>query len=205
MPMQLRDLGRTALLCVIAGSADAIAFLRYNTFVGAMTGNTILLGIDLASWRLDRAAFHFSIIAVFLAAVIATRFALKIRCPAGVPLLLAAIMLGGSELIASEWSATICAAALAMQNATVRIIGGVSVNTVFITGDLVTLGAAVPEAADPRRQTTIAVMSTAWIAYAAGAIIGAVALHAIGHPMIVPAVLALVAAGVELTQPRSRA
>lgn len=48
--MQPRDLERTVLLCVIGGSADAIAFLRYNAFVGAMTGNTVLLGMA----RIDR-------------------------------------------------------------------------------------------------------------------------------------------------------
>ena len=108
-------------------------------------------------------------------------------------------MLGGSELIANPWSAAIAAAALGMQSAAVRRIGGVSINTVFITGNLVRLGSAVPEAAEPKQQTTLAVLSTAWIAYAAGAVIGALALHLIAHPMIAPAALALVAAIVEVT------
>ena len=77
--MQPRDLGRTVLLCAIGGSADAIAFLRYDTFVGAMTGNTVLLGIDLAKGNLDRAGFHLGIIATFLAAVIVTEIALSLR------------------------------------------------------------------------------------------------------------------------------
>jgi uncharacterized membrane protein YoaK (UPF0700 family) len=42
-----RDLARTALLCLVGGSADAIAYLRFGTFVGAMTGNTVLLGINV--------------------------------------------------------------------------------------------------------------------------------------------------------------
>ncbi len=77
--MQPRDLARTVLLCAIGGSADAIAFLRYDTFVGAMTGNTVLLGIDLAKADLDRAGFHLGIIAIFLAAVIVTEIALKLK------------------------------------------------------------------------------------------------------------------------------
>ena len=76
--MQPRDLGRTVLLCATGGSADAIAFLRYDTFVGAMTGNTVLLGIDLAKANLDRAGFHLGIIAIFLAAVIVTEIALDL-------------------------------------------------------------------------------------------------------------------------------
>ncbi|MGB6502572.1 MAG: YoaK family protein [Xanthobacteraceae bacterium] len=192
--MQPRDLGRTVVLCVIGGSADAIAFLRYGTFVGAMTGNTVLLGIDLAEGKLDRAGFHLGIVAVFLAAVIVTQTALKARIPPSLPLLLTALMLGGSEFIASAWSAIICAAALGVQNAAVRTIAGVTINTVFITGNLVQLGAAVPAAPEPQRRATIAVLAIAWVAYALGAAAGAAALHLIAYPMIVPAVLALVAA-----------
>jgi uncharacterized membrane protein YoaK (UPF0700 family) len=195
--MQPRDLGRTVLLCAIGGSADAIALLRYDTFVGAMTGNTVLLGIDLARWNLDRAGFHLGVIATFLAAVVVTEIALKLKIPPSLPLVLTAMMLGGSEFIAGQWSAAICAAALGMQNAAVRSIAGVPINTVFITGNLVRLGMAVPEASRPQRQATLAVLTMAWIAYAAGAVAGALALHLIDYPMIVPAALALIAAMVE--------
>ncbi len=106
-------------------------------------------------------------------------------------------MLGGSEFIAGHWSAAICAAALGMQSAAVRSVAGVPINTVFITGNLVRLGMAVPEASRPQQQATLAVLAMAWIAYAAGAAAGALALHLIDYPMIVPAVLALVAAIVE--------
>jgi uncharacterized membrane protein YoaK (UPF0700 family) len=197
--MQPRDLGRAVVLCVIGGSADAISFLRYGTFVGAMTGNTVLIGIDLAECKLDRAGFHLGIVAVFLAAVIVTQTALKVKVPASLPLFLTAIMLGASELVAGEWSAAICAAALGMQNAAVQTIAGVSVNTAFITGNLVRLGSTVPEPAEPNRSTALAVLTAAWVAYALGAVVGAVTLHLIAHPMIVPAALALVAAIFELS------
>ena len=88
-------------------------------------------------------------------------------------------MLGGSEFITDQWSAAICAAALGMQNAAVRSIAGVPINTVFITGNLVRLGTAVPEASAPQQQATLAVLTIAWIAYAAGAVAGALALHLI--------------------------
>ena len=192
--MHPRDLGRTVLLCMIGGSADAIAFLRYGTFVGAMTGNTVLLGIDLAKANLDRAGFHLGIVAIFLAAVIVTDVALKLRIPPRVPLLLTALMLGGSEFIAGQWSAAICAAALGAQNAAVRTIAGVPLNTVFITGNLARLGAAVPQAAVPQQRATVVVLAVAWLAYAAGAVAGAAALHLIDYAMIVPAVLAVAAA-----------
>jgi uncharacterized membrane protein YoaK (UPF0700 family) len=192
------------LLCLVGGSADAITFLRYNAFVGAMTGNTVLLGIDLTEGKLDRAGFHLGIVAIFLAAVIATEFVLKLKLAPGLPLILTALMLGGSEFIAGQWSAAICAAALGMQNAAVRSIAGVPINTVFITGNLVRLGTAVSEAAALQQQATLAVMTIAWIAYAAGAVAGALALHLIGCPMVVPAVLALAAAIVETSANRRK-
>lgn len=200
--MQPRDLGRTVLLCATGGAADAIAFLRYDTFVGAMTGNTVLLGIDLAEGNLDRAGFHLGIVAIFLAAVVATEIALRLKIPPALPVVLTALMLGGSEFITDQWSAAICAAALGMQNAAVRSIAGVPINTVFITGNLVRLGTAVPEASAPQQQATLAVLTIAWIAYAAGAVAGALALHLIDYPMIVPAALALAAAVVEMSADR---
>ena len=200
--MQPRDLGRTVLLCATGGSADAVAFLRYDTFVGAMTGNTVLLGIDLAEGKLDRAGFHLSIVAIFLVAVVVTEIALRLKIPPALPVVLTALMLGGSEFITDQWSAAICAAALGMQNAAVRSIAGVPINTVFITGNLVRLGTAVPEASAPQQQATLAVLTIAWIAYAAGAVAGALALHLIDYPMIVPAALALAAAVVEMSADR---
>jgi uncharacterized membrane protein YoaK (UPF0700 family) len=192
-----RDLARTVLLCLTGGAADAIAYLRFGVFVGAMTGNTVWLGIDLVERQAERALYHITIVAVFLMAVIVARLALERKMPVIVPLTLTALMLGVSGLIASQWGAAVSAVALALQSAAVRKIGGVSINTAFITGDLVNLGSAVPEVGAPRRHHQVMVLATAWAAYAAGAGLGAAALHAISYPMIVPAVLALAAAILE--------
>jgi uncharacterized membrane protein YoaK (UPF0700 family) len=192
--MQSRDIGRTVLLCAIGGSADAIAYLRYDTFVGAMTGNTILLGIDFSQWRLDHAGYHIAIIAAFFAAIIITRGAVKNEIPAAVPLVVTALMLVASEFIANRWSAAVVAAALGMQNAAVRTIAGVPINTVFITGNLMQLGSSVQNPSQPEHRIALALLTASWVAYATGALIGALALHWIGYPMLVPAGLALAAA-----------
>ena len=47
-------------------------------------------------------------------------------------------------------------------------------------------------------------LTISWIAYAAGSVAGALALHLIGYPMIVPAVLALAAAVVEMSANRRK-
>jgi uncharacterized membrane protein YoaK (UPF0700 family) len=192
-----RDLGRTILLCLVGGSADGISYLRYGTFVGAMTGNTVLLGIDITEGRPERALYHLAIVAVFLAAAILARVVIVSRMPVVVPLVVTAVMLGASELIVSEWGALLSAAALGLQNAAVRKIGGVSINTVFITGDLMQLASAVPQAPVPWQNREITFLTAAWFAYAVGAVLGGATLHLISYPMIVPAVLALVAAVVE--------
>jgi uncharacterized membrane protein YoaK (UPF0700 family) len=54
--------------------------------------------------------------------------------PASAALVVTAIMLGVSGLIENARSTLVSAAALGLQNAAVRKIGGVSVNTVFVTG-----------------------------------------------------------------------
>lgn len=192
----LRDLARTGLLCLVGGSADAIAYLRFGTFVGAMTGNTILLGIDIVEGRAERAVYHVCIVAAFLTAVIVTR-ALFSKFPVIVPLTLTAVMLGASQLIGSAWGAVVSAAALGLQNAAVRNIGGVPLNTVFITGDLVSLGSALPRAGAPKQNRQVTLLTATWIAYAAGAVLGATALRLLSYPMLVPAALALLAAIVE--------
>lgn len=192
-----RDFARTILLCLVGGSADAIAYLRYGTFVGAMTGNTVLLGIDIAEWRPERALYHICIVAAFLLAATLTRVVIVSRLPVIIPLAFTALMLGVSGLIMSEWGALLSAAALGLQNAAVRKISGVLINTVFITGDLMELASAVPDAAIARQHREITVLATAWVAYAGGAVLGGVALHLLSYPMIVPAALALVAAIVE--------
>jgi uncharacterized membrane protein YoaK (UPF0700 family) len=192
-----RDLARTVLLCLVGGSADGIFFLRYGTFVGAMSGNTILLGVDIAQWQLGRAFYHFAIVAVFLIAAVLSRVVITSRIPLIVPLMCTAVMLGASELITNQWSALLSAAALGLQNAAVRKIAGVSLNTVFITGNLMQLATAMPQAAAPQQHREIIVLTAAWLAYAAGAVLGGIALHVIAYPMIVPAALAFVAAIVE--------
>lgn len=197
-----RDFALTILLCAVAGSADAVAYIRFGTFVGAMTGNTVLLGIDLANWHGAKALYHVGIIAAFVAAVIAGRAATLWWLPPGTVLVGTAIMLAAAGSIESAWGAAIGAAALGLQNVAVRKIGGVSVNTAFITGDLVRLGAAAPQAGASEQRNQVAMLAVAWLSYAAGAVLGALALMVTTFAMAVPVVLALAAAALVAAGPR---
>src|SRR5258708_4904658 len=64
---------QACVLAAVAGYADTIGFLRFDAFAGLMTGNTILLGIGLASAQLLRAAFYGAIIGVFVAGILHCR------------------------------------------------------------------------------------------------------------------------------------
>ena len=57
---------QASALAIIAGYADTVGYLHFGAFAGLMTGNTILLGIDIATGQFERAAFHILIIAAFL-------------------------------------------------------------------------------------------------------------------------------------------
>ena len=63
---------QACLLAVVAGYADAVGFLVFNAFAGAMTGNTVLLGIALASQQFAAAAQSAGIIAAFVVGVAAS-------------------------------------------------------------------------------------------------------------------------------------
>ena len=60
---------QACILAIVAGYADAIGFLTFGAFAGAMTGNTVLLGIALAGAQYADAAQSAIIIAAFMVGV----------------------------------------------------------------------------------------------------------------------------------------
>ena len=66
-PDAIRDI---LLLSVAAGSADAMAFLTLgHVFTCNMTGNVVLLGIDLGQGRVADAAWSFYVLVIFMLGV----------------------------------------------------------------------------------------------------------------------------------------
>ena len=58
------------LLSIAAGSADALAFLALgHVFTCNMTGNVVLLGIDLGQGRVSEAAWSLYVLVIFMAGV----------------------------------------------------------------------------------------------------------------------------------------
>jgi len=126
---------QACLLAIVAGYADAVGFLGFNAFAGAMTGNTVLLGIALATDKLADAAQSVAIIAAFLAGVAASALLRRhVSLAAILVIEMAAIVV--AALVTPPVAAPVLAFAMGLQNAAMTHFAGLSLNTVFLTGNL---------------------------------------------------------------------
>lgn len=177
------------LLCAVAGSVDASAYLLSGrVFVANMTGNTVLFAISLLQRNPEQAALRGGLIAAFLAGVIIAR--LLVRMAGETPtkaqrICILAIesavllMLGWKNAAAhANLLLLLLAWVLGVQNAAFRFIGGFHLNTTFITGDLELLGEAIMDIWNSRAKVSAFLLS--WVGYVGGALLGA--LGAVGFP-----------------------
>jgi uncharacterized membrane protein YoaK (UPF0700 family) len=183
---------QACMLAVIAGYADTIGFLRFDAFAGLMTGNTILLGISLASAQLLRAAFYGAIIGTFLAGVLLSRALLQLGAAQWMALTVTSALHVACSFLGRGWAALLLALAMGMQNAAATRFGGVSLNTVFITGNLQKLGEGLVAWLWRRRSPApasdgVAIFGLVWLSYALGAVLGALGNAFLTYPLLVPA------------------
>lgn len=205
----------TGTLCAIAGSIDAIAFLVFGKiFIANMTGNTVLFAASMLQRDWKEAALRISIVIAFLSAIFIARALLRklalgqeqatrlIALAIEFILLVALVLLPHPHTL-RVGLLVLLAFALGVQNDAFRNIGGIKVNTSFITGDLENLGAALADSKDSakRKQARrrIVVFFTTWIAYGTGALLGAFgALHFAAKSLCIPAALVIAAAVIVL-------
>jgi uncharacterized membrane protein YoaK (UPF0700 family) len=186
---------QACVLAVIAGYADTIGFLRFDAFAGLMTGNTILLGIGLASAQLLRAASYAAIIGAFLAGVLLSRAVLQLGAATWMALTGAAVLHVACSFLDRFWAALLLALAMGMQNAAATRFGGVSLNTVFITGNLQKLGEGLVAWLWTRRAGSaptsdgVAIFALVWLSYALGAVLGALGNAFLTYPLLAPAAI----------------
>ena len=184
---------QACVLAVIAGYADTVGFLRFDAFAGLMTGNTILLGIGLASAQFLRATFYAAIIAVFLGGVLLSRALLQLGAAPWAALTLTAVLHLVCGFVDRRGAALLLALAMGMQNAAATRFGGVSLNTVFITGNLQKLGEGLVAWLWTRRGHSatvsdgVAIFALVWLSYALGAASGALGNALLAYPLLVPA------------------
>jgi uncharacterized membrane protein YoaK (UPF0700 family) len=184
-----------ALLCSAAGSVDALGYIRLGkVFVANLTGNTVLFAWSAVERQWAQAAVRLGIVLAFFFGVITNRLlqrwmqADRIRLnPAVVSLLiecsvlcmLAFLGIHGTLrtalLLTLAWT-------MGLQNDAFQKIGPVTLNTTFLTGDIERLGSALASTAvgadkKEQRRLQMGALATAWLAYAAGAVSGAIGSH----------------------------
>lgn len=184
------------LLAIAAGCADAIGLLRFNTFAGAMTGNTAYLGLRLLSPHPARALLYVAVIGVFCVGLVLGRTAQRLSVAPRPVLVLAILILIGCNFGHSVWIAVALAFAMGMQNAATRDVA-MALNTVFLTGDLQKLmdGLVTYLMPTPRRARKspreLAAIAFLWASYVGGAALGAASNFWLALPFLVPAGLLL--------------
>ncbi|MDP2332150.1 MAG: YoaK family protein [Reyranella sp.] len=186
---------QACVLAIVAGYADAVGFLAFGAFAGAMTGNTVLLGIALAGADFGAAAQSAVIILSFLVGVAASAV-LGRKLPLVAIFSIEAVAIVAAALIAPLVAAPVLAFAMGLQNATMTRFAGASLNTVVLTGNLQKMmqgflgrfaGSTKPPKSDAVESAMIGGL---WIAYLGGVVAGALAHHWITHPLL-PVVLLL--------------
>ncbi|HTZ88710.1 MAG TPA: YoaK family protein [Alloacidobacterium sp.] len=207
-----------SLLCAIAGAVDLLAYFRLGqVFVANLTGNTVLFAYHAAARHWVPAAVRLGLILAFFSGVISNRglnrwfqsenvglnpavVSLGIEC--GLLCSLALVSAPGHLRIALLLS---LAWAMGLQNDAFQKIGPVNLNTTFLTGDIEKLGITVASPANNaerrrQRRTRIAGFLTAWTAYVAGAVLGAIGNHFLElRALLIPAAMAALVIVLELT------
>lgn len=198
------------LLCGVAGSVDAAAYLLCGqVFVANMTGGTVLLAISLLQGKTAEAALRGGLVVAFLAGVVVARLLARITgqrltkrqriSVLGIESIVL-LMLGWKSAGAhTHLLLLLLACILGVQNAAFRYVGGLHLNTTFITGDLEMLGEAITEPGESLTKMSAFLLS--WVAYAGGALLGALGARDLPqHVFLLPMILAVAAiAAVALT------
>jgi uncharacterized membrane protein YoaK (UPF0700 family) len=184
---------QACVLAMVAGFSDTVGFLTFGAFAGLMSGNTVLLGIALASGRMADAGFHLVIIATFLGGLALSTLLSRALPMVGLVVIEGALLLAAA-LLPALVAAPVLALAMGIQNSMAMRFEGLELNTVFVTGDLQKLIHALVERATrkpgedppPGRPLVIVLL---WVGYIAGAALGAAAHAWLARPLLLAPLL----------------
>jgi uncharacterized membrane protein YoaK (UPF0700 family) len=200
----IRAIPLICLLCAIAGSVDAAAYLLCGqVFVANMTGNTVLFAISLLQRELGSAALRGGLVMAFLAGVVVARLLARTAGQRvtkrqrifilGIQALLLLLLAWRSAGAHTHLLLLLLACMLGTQNGAFQYIGGIHLNTTFVTGDLEKLAEAVTDARNSLTKASAFLLS--WIGYAGGAVLGALGAKGLPHhAFLVPMILTLASA-----------
>lgn len=194
-PLPLGALSFTLALVALAGYVDALGYQRFaGLFVSFMSGNTTSLGVAVAHENTAKSSELASVLALFVAGVVAGTLLHRWAGRWGNALILT-IIANLLVLAAALPTATIASLVLAMGvlNASVHQVGSIKVSLTFVTGTLVRFGAGLADwlsGQAPAQDWLWPV--TLWLAFLAGALGGAAAQLLLPHEAL------LLAAGLSL-------
>jgi uncharacterized membrane protein YoaK (UPF0700 family) len=204
---------RVLSLALVAGYVDALGFFDLNEiYTAAMTGNTIQLGIAFVREQWAQLAVVGATLGAFFCGALFSSF-IRRRLPNAAwvllimaPLLLAAqaVRLYAPNPVAIELP--LLAAVMATQGETISRFGGVAIQTVVVTNNLLKFADAIVGRYLPNEkwsqatrgdagrttQADVILPGCAWLAYTVGAGSAALASVSFSLPLIAPAALLVV-------------
>ena len=189
---------RASWLALIAGLSDGLGWLQTGLFAAQMTGNTALLGVDLAAGHWHGAGQKAAAILCFLIGSLTARLLLRPeqgpRRGKALAVLATSLVVLMAAFLPKPINVLVLGAALAGQNAAFTRFDGQSINTSFISGDLQRLAQAVArriagQKGEDGDQAVLVIVPSLWLAYVAGAAGGVLCQHSLALPLLVPAVM----------------
>ncbi|MEJ2048048.1 MAG: YoaK family protein [Dehalococcoidia bacterium] len=197
-------------LAFVGGYSDAASFILAQTFTGHVTGNFVLTAVSLASQDWLTFLRRILAIALFLMGIVLSVILERwlTRKPSGsflpgvlgleIILIYLAYAVLTSALAARLVLFVICMAlALGLQNGAWREAGGITVHSTYLTGmitNLVTTGTQrylAKTAREAWADIKISLLSGIWLAFVAGATLGAALVFRFGAPGILGTALVL--------------
>jgi uncharacterized membrane protein YoaK (UPF0700 family) len=198
---------RVVTLSAVAGYVEVIGFLDVGGIYPAiMTGNTVQLGLTIARSQWSRfSLIAFAVGLFFLGGMIASLIRRHLRRPA-VELLFMAVLLAIAGIVRLHAPARIAvelpllALALAMQGETIARFGGLALQTIVVTNNMVKFSDALvgrylsgwrggPSLEKRPELKEVLLPGLAWLSYSIGAGSGAIADTWFRLPLLVPAVV----------------
>ncbi len=189
------------MLTVVAGIADAVGYITMGgVFAANMTGNTVLAGIAIAERQHSDAVRHLTPLVAFFIGALLARLALRLGQRPAIPLLLEAAIIAamGFLPLAGEAAVLVLALAMGLQASGLTHFSGTAISTVVVTSTLArtaeTTLDTVWRPSQPKAPTiaTPGLLALVWAGYLVGAAAGALLLHLLPYPLLVPAALLVI-------------
>lgn len=172
-----------------------------GVFAANMTGNTVLAGIALAEGHPGTAGRLLAPLVAFFVGAVLAYLLLRLWHKPAIPLVLEALLIvavGFLLPIGIEPAVLVLALAMGLQANAMTHFGGAAISTVVVTSTLARTAEAAldlvwkPEKPAPSAAPKPRLLALTWTGYLVGAVAGALLLHVMPYPLLVPAALLLV-------------